>query len=259
METNFNHRHFTFMTPSGHQVTIREQNGEDDDILSNPVEAASMMNLSRFISSIIVECNYFEGKKTITPQEAQILPALDRYCILFQSRKFSLGEVVEFVYDWGQDNGGKVEYSQEIDEFLFNYSSLPTEDEVKTKPNAIPFYPQGGQFKDLEFTTTYGNRFRFDLMNAKGEAYILELPLDQRTKNKELVARNLRMLVDDKWDRVTNFRMFSVKEMREIRAEIFGNDPVFYGITEIENPNVPGQKAEISIVALKDFFYPGEM
>lgn len=29
----------TFKLPSGYEVTIREQNGEDDDILSNPVDA----------------------------------------------------------------------------------------------------------------------------------------------------------------------------------------------------------------------------
>lgn len=255
----FNYRTFTFMTPSGHTVTIREQNGEDDDILSNPVEAQNMMNLSRFIASIIVDCDFFENKKTISAKEAHSLPALDRYCILFQSRKFSLGDTVDFNYDWGSENGGKVEYSQALDEFLFDYSKAPTEEEVIAKPNAIPFYPCGGQFRDLEFTTSQGHRFRFDLMNAESEAYILELPLDQRTKNKELVARNLRMEVDGKWDKVTNFRMFSVKEMREIRAEILGCDPVFQGITEIENPNMPGQRVDISIVAMKDFFYPGEM
>lgn len=254
----FNHRTFTFMTPSGYEVTIREQNGEDDDILSNPVEAQSMMNLSRFIANIIISCNYNERGK-LTPKEAHELPALDRYCILFNSRKFSLGETVDFTYDWGAENGGKQDYTQELDEFLFDYSRVPTEEEVMAKPNAIPFYPMGNQFKDITFETSTGKKLKFDLLNARAEAYILELPMDQRTKNKELVARNLMLEVDGKWDKVTNFRMFSVKEMREIRNEVIGNDPVFMGLTTIENPKVPGQSTEISIVALKDFFYPGEM
>lgn len=258
MEQKFNFRTFQFTTPSGHQVVIREQNGEDDDILSNPVEAQTMMNLSRFISGIIVECDYTENTK-LTPQQAHELPALDRYCILFNSRKFSLGDTVDFTYDWGEDNGGKQEYTQELDEFLFDYSKLPTEEEAAAKPNAIPFYPMGGQFKDITFETSTGKKLKFDLFNARAEAYLLELPMDQRTKNKELVARNLMLEVDGKWDRVTNFRMFSVSEMKEIRAEVTGNDPVFYGTTTIENPRVPGQVTEVNIVALKDFFYPGEM
>lgn len=257
MET-FNFRNYTFTTPSGHEVTIREQNGEDDDILSNPVEAQTMMNLSRFIAAIVVKCNYTENGR-LTPSQAHELPALDRYCILFNSRKFSLGDTVDFIYDWGPDNGGKQEYTQELDEFLFDYSKLPTEEECASKPNAIPYYPKGGVFKDIVFEISTGKKLMFDLFNAKAEAYILELPLDQRTKNKELVARNLRLEVDGKWDKVTNFRSFTVKEMREIRSEIMGNDPVFYGTTLIENPRVPGQTTEINIVALKDFFYPGEM
>ena len=254
----FNHRTFTFVTPSGYEVTIREQNGEDDDVLSNPVEAQNMMNLSRFIANIVVNCNYNERGR-LTPNEAHELPALDRYCILFNSRKFSLGETVDFVYDWGTENGGKQEYSQELDEFLFDYSKIPTDEDILAKPNAIPFYPMGSQFKDIEFETSTGKKLKFDLLNARAESYLLELPLDQRTKNKELVARNLMLEVDGKWDKVTNFRMFSVKEMREIRNEVIGNDPVFMGITSIENPKVPGQTTDISIVALKDFFYPGEM
>ncbi len=31
-----------------------------------------------------------------------------RYAIIFNSRIFSLGEEVEFEYDWGKENGGKV-------------------------------------------------------------------------------------------------------------------------------------------------------
>ena len=95
-------------------------------------------------------------------------------------------------------------------------------------------------------------------MNAVSEAYIVELPLEQRTKNKELIARNLRMLVDNKWDKVTTFKMFSVTEMREIRREVLSSDPVFNGLTDLVNPQT-GQSTQISIVALKDFFYPGEM
>ena len=40
MENDFlNARKLEFTVPSGYKYVIREQNGADDDILSNPVEA----------------------------------------------------------------------------------------------------------------------------------------------------------------------------------------------------------------------------
>lgn len=257
METNiFETRKMTFTTPSGHQVTIREQNGADDDILSNPATAADGMNISQFISAIVIECDYTKNKR-LTAEDAQNLPSLDRYCILFNSRIFSLGETMEFTYDWGQE-GGKVDYEQDLRDFLFDYSTVPAAAEMDAKPNAIPFYPNGGQVTDIEFTLTSGKEMKFDLLTAKGEAYAINLPLDKQTKNQVFVARNLQMKVNEKWERVLNFAMFSPRDMREIRAQVLGQDPIFTGSTEIENP-VTHQTQTISVVAIRDFFYPGEI
>ena len=52
--------------------------------------------------------------------------------------------------------------------------------------------------------------------------------------------------------------MFSVREMLEIKKHILSIDPVFTGTTTIENPS-NSMVEEISIVAIKDFFYPGEI
>lgn len=252
----FQTRFMEFVTPSGHHVKIREQNGADDDVLSNPVEAASLLNISRFISGIVVEADYNESKK-ITVDQAQGLPALDRYCILFQSRIFSLGEILEFEYDWGE-NGGKVSYEQDLREFLFDYSSVPTEEELDAKPNAIPFYPEPGKLKDIHFVTESGKELAFDLMTARGESWVANLPLEKQTKNQIYVARDLRLKVGDKFEKVTNFSMFSMKDMRDIRTNILTHDPIFMGITSIENPTTK-QTTEISVVALPGFFYPGEI
>jgi hypothetical protein len=115
MENVFETRELTFTVPSGNLVTIREQNGADDDILSNPVEATNLMNLSRFISGIILKSTYKQGRLTV--DEVHNLPVLDRYCIIINSRIFSLGEELEFTQDWGP-NGGKVAYTQDLREFF---------------------------------------------------------------------------------------------------------------------------------------------
>ena len=258
MDTNeiFETRNFEFVTPSGHKVVIREQNGADDDILSNPVEASNLMNLSRFISSIVVKADYYENGK-LTVDQAHSLPVLDRYAILFNSRIFSLGETLDFDYDW-KENGGKASYEQDLREFIFDYSKAPTEEELMAKPNAIPFYPGEKKIVDFEITTRSGKTLLFDLLTAKGEAWAANLPLEKQTRNVGLMARNLRLKVGDKYEAVSNFSMFSVKDMVDIRTVVNTYDPVFMGTTEIENPTTH-EKIEVSVVAMSGFFYPGEI
>lgn len=68
------------------------------------------------------------------------------------------------------------------------------------------------------------------------------------------MARNLRLLVDNKWEKVENFSLFSVRDMAEIRKAVFAYDPVFSGNTEVENPTT-GEKAEYPVMLSSSFFY----
>lgn len=244
----------TFVVPSGKYYTIREQNGADDDILSNQVEAQQLKNLSNFISGIVVDTDATTSGK-LNPKEAHLIPSLDRYCILFNSRIFSLGQIIEFSYDWGK--GLIKEYEQDLNEFLLDYSKPLDEKELNDKPNAIPYYPLGDKTTNIEIITTSGKKLLFDLMNASGEAYFLNLPKEEQTRNAGLRARNLRLLVGDKYDLVTNFSLFSVTDMKEIRKLVFAHDPVFQGITELVNPN-DGTIEKFPIMGLNNFFYLGE-
>ena len=87
----------TFTVPSGHSYTIREQNGGDDDILSSKVWLEKLMNITNFISAIVVSTDYTQSGK-LTPEEAFTLPVLDRDVILIQSRIHSLGKDVDFEF-----------------------------------------------------------------------------------------------------------------------------------------------------------------
>jgi len=126
------------------------------------------------------------------------------------------------------------------------------------KPNAIPFYPGEKKITDFEITTRSGKSLLFDLLTAKGEAWAANLPLEKQTRNVGLMARNLRLKVGEKYEAVSNFSMFSVKDMADIRAMVNTYDPMFMGTTEIENPTTK-EKVEVSVVAMGGFFYPGEI
>ena len=246
----------TFIAPSGSKYTIREQNGNDDDIISNAVEAGSLMNISRFIAAIVEETDVMGTPRRITAGEAHNLPSLDRYCVLIQSRIFSYGEELEFTEDWGE--GGLVEYTQDLNNFLFNYGEEPTEEELSTKPFAIPYYPNGMAFKDIEFTTRSGKELMIDNMTGAAEAFVINLPLEKATKNSTIIARNLRLLVDGKYEKVKNFSLFSPKDMQDIRTHISENDPSFEGFTELKYPNSNETKKRY-ILSIDSFFYPGEI
>lgn len=247
----------TFTAPSGYKYTIREQNGADDDVLSNPSEVAGLMNISRFLAGIIVDTDYTPNR-LMTPEEVHNLPVLDKWAILFNSRIHSLGNILEFDYDWGKE-GGKVAYEQDLEDFLFDYAEIPSEEILLSKKDAIPFYPNGKVFTDIDFTTSRGNHLKFDLLTTKGEAYVMSLPLEKRTKNQSLIARNLRLEVEGRWDKVTNFSMFSVKEMNEIRRTVSSLDPTFYGTTTVVNPSYPDMVGSVSLLSAKDFFYLEEI
>ena len=79
-------------SPVVNEVTIREQNGEDDDILSNPVDAKTFMNISKFIAGIVTDTD-ITATRLLTPEDVQKMPSLDRYAIMVNSRVFSLGEI----------------------------------------------------------------------------------------------------------------------------------------------------------------------
>ena len=47
-------RTFRFTGPSGFEYEIREQNGADEDILSNLSDMKTLMNLTKFIAAIVI-------------------------------------------------------------------------------------------------------------------------------------------------------------------------------------------------------------
>lgn len=259
METNFNHN-LEFIAPSGSKYVIREQNGADDDILSNPSTSRNLMNLSHFISAIIVDQNFYPNKTRISPEDALNLPSNDRYAILVNSRIHSIGETLEFTHDWG-GTLGKVEYEIDLNELVFNKpASQITEEDLETKPEAIPVYPAEYQAGSTTLFIQAGDKeLSFELLTGKGEQYLIELPMDKRTKNQELVARNLKLKVNGNYEKVTNFSMFTLKEMRSIRRSVAENDPMFSGNIKISHRSNPEIVDYVNIMGIPDFFWPEEI
>lgn len=244
-------RTMTFFVPSGYQYEIREQNGEDEEILSNPADLKDLMNFTKFIQAIVVKTDFTQSGR-LTVEDALRIPVNDRYCILFKSRIFSLGDSVEFSYEWEKKQ--KVDYEQDINELLFNdYSQTPTEEELNAKPDAIPYYPDGKK-TEFEITLETGKRIKFNLLDGNGERKLVSLPREKQTRNSPLLCRNLQLEVEGKWETVQNFSLFTVKETHAIRKAVLEVDPTFEGAVDIENPST-GETVRYPIITAPGFFF----
>lgn len=251
----------TFVAPSGHSYTIREQNGQDEEILTNLRDVENFTHFTNFIMAIIVDSSRNPGHK-LTYEQVDALPVLDRYAILFQARIFSIGALMEFEYTW--PDGPTCSYEENLDIFLLPYDKLPSmpEEEFTTllvnKPHAIPMYPCPGKEKDIEITLSSNRKVKFDLLDGSSERYLAKLKDHETTRNSELLARNLRLEVDGKWEKVYNFSLFSLKDMRELRGYIHKVDPTFNPVSEVEHPQT-GKKTMVPILASPSFFFPGDL
>ena len=258
MEQQLQLRTFTFVAPSGYSYTIREENGEDEEILSNQADVQSFKNITKFLAAIIVATDFTEnGKMSIN--DAFNIPYLDRYCILIQSRIFSLGNILQFSYTWPGEKE-PIYYEQDLNELLFDdYSKPITQEEKDLKPDAIPQYPEQElcktiHYKNYELALSSGKVVMFDFADGNAERAIALLPLDKRTRNSSLIARNLKLKVGEDFERVQRFNLFSIKDLAEISQAITELEPTTDLTTEIENPTT-GEKLRFPIMSAPRFFF----
>lgn len=263
-------RKMAFTLPSGYSCEIREQNGEDEEVLSNPASIKNFMNINEFIAGIVTHTDFTASGKLLV-QDVLKLPLLDRAVILINSRIFSLGEELEFNYKWPRPENSKEQaefiYTQNLHDYIFDdYSKKPTEKEIEDKPDAVPYYlteedvdhPGKVKLTDLQLTLSSGKEVMWDVATASSEQYLMKLGIDNVSRNKDLIARNLRLKVDGNWETVQNFKLFSVRDMAEIRKEITVMDPTFTGSTDIEDP-ITNNKTQVSILSVPAFFYLTEV
>jgi hypothetical protein len=235
--------------PSGDTFSIREQNGNDDDLLSRPdVDEATTIN--RYIAAIVQAGP--EGKR-LTLADVEKLLLRDKYTILFKSRIFSLSENLIFGYKWDPE-AESIEYMVDLKEYVWDYKTpLPGLLDEKYSIRRIVPYPVDG--REVKFSLTSGQEVSFEFLDGVGEKYLLGIKQTDRSINKQLVARAFKVNDGTKMVTVKNFQTFSSKDMMEIRNKMEEVDPPMEGTTSITNPDTQ-ESIELPIIAIKDFYYP---
>lgn len=246
-------------TPTGHTVTIREQTGDDDDIISSGKDAADGTSINKFISAMIVDSDFTENGR-VNLSDVMDMKLCDKYFIIISSRIFSLGQIVNFQYHWDKMKS-PTEYHEDLGLYLWDYSQsdfpLNPDDPSYFKYRLRPH--KAGQELHRELTLPTGLHVRYTFMNGRGEKYLMSLPDDEQSKNKELIARDLHMKVNENWVKVQNFKTFKARDMAFLRNDVFEIwDPIIELATDLEHPRT-GELLQYPILGSNDFFYPREV
>jgi hypothetical protein len=248
------------VTPSGFTVVIREQNGDDDGILSNASLTKDSTSINHFIQGVIVWSEVGDNSNgTYSDQGLLNMRLGDKYAILLASRIFSLGAIVKFEYVWDQSHPS-VSYEEDLNKFLLDYSQPPPKaSDPGYQGDCIKHYPMGMDTTQVVKVLESGKKVSFRFLDGVGERYLMKLPEFALNANSRILARGFALEVGSNWVPVETFKSFSSKEMASIRAWIEELDPQFDGIVEVENPFERNQKASLSLLGINDFFFPREI
>lgn len=246
-------RVFSAVLPSGDTIAIREQNGEDDDILSNLADVKKLESANNFLSGVIVFHSRYG--KIFTPEMVKKMPIRDKYISLLLTRIFSFGDTLSFKWTWEGDSE-PIEYTEDLNIYLWDYSKpTPNKGDKDFNTSMIRGY-ESDPYEFIELTTKSGKKLRLKYLTGEAEMYLLNLNDNDRSRNKEFLARGLEMFIEDKWQLVSNFKSFSPIDMKDIRKALLVDLP-FALTTWIEHP-LNKIKEEIDITSLEDFFFPSD-
>lgn len=255
---------YDVILPCSTKVTLREQNGNDDDVISsfNKGEIESTP-FNRFVASLIVNHNFpFAKNKHLSLNDVLAIPLKSKYFIIMVSRIFSLGINLYFEWDW-KDGHPPVPYEDDLTQYLWDYEKeFPHKGSPDFNPERISPYDMEASDDENKFYRVVdlptGKRIKYSLLNGFGENFLLKLPLEKRNANSALKARKLSLWVEDKFIEVETFKPFTPREMALIRKHVEEQDSDFQGLTTIENPN-NGETSQLPLLHIPDFFFPREI
>jgi len=154
---------FEAMLPSKDKIIIREQNGEDDDILSNLADFKSGESVHNFLAGVIIWHSRYG--KVVTPEMIKKMPQRDKYISLILTRIFSYGDELHFKWQW-EDSKKPDEYTEDLNIYIWDYTKpLPkTSDKEYSKFRIEPYTDD--PYQKIEATLQSGKHVRMSYING---------------------------------------------------------------------------------------------
>lgn len=252
------------LLPSSRPITIREQNGGDDDILSRIGESEGS-NVIIFLANIIQKDEVLGRKPTV--EDIKSWGVKDKYYALLQSRIFSLGRELKWKHTCSDPNcarnkpkspGPKGSFAVVEDLSLFGDGTENIfRDDYQRITYGVTPYPMKDKMV-IEIKLSSGKYTRYHILDSSGENLRLQASENERTENFKFIIRNLEVKIDQEWVSVKDFQVFSPRDMMELRKSLDENDKEFVPLTTVTCPTC-GNLDYVNILTLPDFFYPLEM
>ncbi len=243
--------------PDGFVVTIRERNGEDEDILSKVKDNKDNTAINNFLASIIVD-------PKLTPQQIGEMKIKSKYYLLFRSRIQSLGSKVIFKHTFtgDEDKTKEAYFEEDLNNWDWDFSKpieefpLKPEDAGYFKYKCKP-YPKDSKEKEVfELTLASGKKCRMKYLTGEGETKSLGKQMGELTINDKLRVREFELQMNSgNWEKIERFNMMTAKDMAEIRVKLEEMDNQFDLAVETVNP-LTNQQEFISMFLKEDFFFP---
>ena len=236
------------VAPDGITYTLREQNGNDDDVLSTLGDARNNTSLDKFLSGVIV------GPKKLSWEEIhKTMGSATKYYLVMRSRIFTHGSIVTFKHKF--EDGTIQEFEEDLTIFDRDLSKEPKEDEVENPEiDRIQRYPEI-PFRLTQALVIGEKKIRYQLMTSEVEAVTMGIPRENISKNDELRARKLTQLIDTRELVIQNFRDFSASDMKAIWAHIRENDINFSLVTKVQTKDKKSTEYT-SLLTVPEFFFP---
>ena len=228
----------TVILPTSRKVTIREQNGNDEDVISRVGDSSNNTAIAKFLAGIIIE------PKT-SWQQVMKWQSQDKYVLLLQSRIFNLGDTLSFKHTF--EDGTEETFEEDLSVYTIDNT------DNKYAPKSYPL----GLETEVEFTTSLGKVVKYTLLNSDGEAYNMGKPEGSASRNDIFRCRFLSVKdhnTKSGWKVVEKFYDFKPIELSEIRKNIMENDPTFDMLMEISHP-VSNQKVLVPMIQYTEFFF----
>lgn len=248
-----------FVTPSGFSVTIRETNGDDEDVVSNVGYHQEGTAMHRLIAGVVLNTtapNALEGGK-VTHREVANWRSRDIYYVLMKIRKHSQGNMVTFEHTF-EGRTTPEGFTEDLNLFDFDFST-GNKPAKKGEKDFNPKLPQA-YFSDSAYVagiTSSGKKYRFRYVTGEIEKLaLLNKGKANPSINDQLRQREFEIeLSNGQFQKVDNFAPFSSREMKELRAVLEREDPGYDLITELVSSDRRAREF-VSLFMVADFFFP---
>jgi hypothetical protein len=249
----FKGQEVSMLCPDTRNITIRETNGNDDEILSNLQDFMTGDNFYKFLSDITLNDSVLGKKPSV--DDVYKWPVNTINFVLVKQRVLNHGPLLEFSRTCQNPKCKQVnEFEHNLEEENLADLSKPVEPGLDNGRDRIIPYPMGAD-PMVEFKTSSGKKFRFKILTGELEKKSLDDAPDAAHQNTKLTMRELEVYNAGSWLLLTSFHGISSREMAEIRANVNKFDTSFSPQVDCTCPKC-GNPDVVSLFTLPGFYFP---